>query len=393
MYLDYYKLKEQPFGVTPDPNYLYYSATHREALASLVHGVTSSRGFMLLIAKPGMGKTTILFQLLNWLRSSAETVFLFQNPQTPRDFLRSLLADLSLDDEGGDLVRMYSKVNEVLLRQARLGKRFVVVIDEAQSLESSVLELVRILSNFETSREKMMQIVLAGQPQLAHKLAAPSLVQLRQRISIFGRLDPFTPEEAKLYINHRLRTAGYDFKVPLFTDRAMEMMTKHHEGIPRDINNLCFNALSLGCALKRKTIDQDVVAEILCDLDLEFVKTATNAPRAHATEPSRNAPQPGRRVAQPPMRRRWMLRFAAASALLLSVARPIPDSDGAAIHRLAAAESVMNGSVASAAGPASSNHASAQSIENASSVMRLDRSPSGAAPPLPTHFRPQAGTP
>jgi general secretion pathway protein A len=393
MYLDYYKLKEQPFGVTPDPNYLYYSATHREALASLVHGVTSGRGFMLLIAKPGMGKTTILFQLLNWLKSSAETVFLFQNPQTPRDFLRTLLADLSLDDEGGDLVRMYSKVNEVLLRQARLGKRFVVVIDEAQSLEAPVLELVRILSNFETSREKMMQIVLAGQPQLAEKLAAPNLVQLRQRISILGHLDPFTPEEAKLYIHHRLRTAGYDFKVPLFTDRAMEMMTKHHEGIPRNINNLCFNALSLGCALKRKTIDQEVVAETLCDLDLESVKVATNAPRACAIEISHHASQPVRGVAQTSTHRRWMLRFAAACALLLSSARPIADSDGEAIHRLGGDDSVMNRSVASVAEPANLDPASAQSIENASSVTRLVRFPSGAVPPLPTHLRPQAGKP
>src|SRR5271154_4444394 len=184
MVLDYYKLREQPFGVTPDPRFLYMSSTHREALASLLYGITSGRGFMSLIAKPGMGKTTLLFQLLQKLEGTARTAFLFQTLCTPRDFLRGLLADLGVEDHDGDLVWMHSKLNEILVRQSRERKRFVVVIDEAQNFDDSVL----MLSNFETPSEKLMQIVLAGQPQLADKLASAKLVQLRQRVSILSSL-------------------------------------------------------------------------------------------------------------------------------------------------------------------------------------------------------------
>ena len=138
MFLDFYNLKEQPFGVTPDSSYLYLSPTHREALASLVCGVNSGRGFMALIAKPGMGKTTLLFRLLELLKESAKTVFLFQSQCTPQDFLRSLLADLKLDDDGEDFVRMHAKLNEVLLHEFQSGRRFVVVIDEGPSSKSCV---------------------------------------------------------------------------------------------------------------------------------------------------------------------------------------------------------------------------------------------------------------
>jgi hypothetical protein len=166
-------------------------------------------------------------------------------------------------------VGMQLRLNELLLEQARLGKRVVVVIDEAQNLDDSVLELVRMLSNFETSREKLLHIVLSGQPQLAEKIASPELVQLRQRISMFACLDPFSPEATELYIDHRLRAAGYGFETPLFTREAIALIAQYSEGIPRNINNLCFNSLSLGCALKRKTVDGDVVREVVGDLDLD----------------------------------------------------------------------------------------------------------------------------
>ena len=205
MVLDYYKLREQPFGVTPDSRYLFLSATHREALASLLYGIEAGRGFVALIAKPGMGKTTLLFHALNQLREKARTVFLFQTICTPVDLLRALLTDLGVQETRGSLVEMQLKLNEILAEQSRSGKRVVVVIDEAQNLDDSVLELVRMLSNFETSREKLIQIILSGQPQLAEKIASPELVQLRQRVSIFARLKPFSAEDTAAL--HRSQTA------------------------------------------------------------------------------------------------------------------------------------------------------------------------------------------
>ena len=268
MVLDFYQLSEQPFGVTPDPRYLFLSPTHREALASAVHGVSAGRGFTALIAKPGMGKTTLLFDLLNKVRDQAKTAFLFQSQCSPRDLLRSLLEDLGIEHKDGDITEMQRKLNECLLSEASKGKRLVVVIDEAQNLEEPVLEVLRMLSNFETPREKLMHFILAGQPQLAGKLASPGLIQLRQRISVIARLKPFTSKETQLYIDHRLRVAGYDFKSSLFTRLALSMIAEYAEGIPRNINNVCFSAMSLGCVNKQKTIDTDVIRQVLRDLDL-----------------------------------------------------------------------------------------------------------------------------
>src|SRR4029077_18791569 len=188
MVLDYYNLKEQPFGVTPDSRYLYLSPTHGEALASISYGIRTGRGFLSIIAQPGMGKTTLLFQFLQQLELSARTVFLFQTLCGPEDLLRSILHDLGTDARGEDIPTMHSRLNEHVVEESRRGKRLVVVVDEAQNLADPVLELLRMLSNFERPGEKLMQIILAGQPQLADKLASPSLVQLRQRISIIARL-------------------------------------------------------------------------------------------------------------------------------------------------------------------------------------------------------------
>ena len=268
MLLDYYNLKEQPFGVTPDPRYLYLSASHREALASLSYGIRTGRGFMSIIAKPGMGKTTTVFQLLSQLRESARTVFLFQTLCGPQELLHDLLRDLGVKRIGTSVAGMQQQLNRLLLAEARQGRKVVVVIDEAQNLDDSALEMLRMLSNFETASDKMMQIVLAGQPQLREKLASPELLQLRQRMSVFARLSPFDGEETRLYIEHRLRVAGYNSNTALFTPEAEALIAEHSGGVPRNINNICFNALSLGWVVKQRTIEQDVVAEVLRDLDL-----------------------------------------------------------------------------------------------------------------------------
>src|SRR5271170_2623757 len=225
--LDYYRLEEQPFGVTPDSRYLFLTPSHKEALASLIYGIESGCGFVSLIATPGSGKTTLLFETLHILRDKARIVFLFQTISTPLDLLRSLLSGLGVRDLQGGLVEMQIRLKDLLTEQYRLGKRVVLVIDEAQNLDDSVLELVRMLSNFETARDKLIQIVLAGQPQLAENIGSPELVQLRQRVSIFARLNPLTAEETALYVAHRLRVAGYaSSDTPLFTKDALALIAQ-----------------------------------------------------------------------------------------------------------------------------------------------------------------------
>jgi general secretion pathway protein A len=268
MFLDFYQLKEQPFGVTPDPRFLYLGQSHREALASLYYGIASDRGFVALIAPPGLGKTTLTFQLLEKLQQASRTAFLFQTKCNTKEFFHYLLNGLGVNAEGMELVSMHSKLNEILCREMLAGRRFVLAIDEAQNLDPDVLETIRLLSNFETSRDKMLQILLIGQPQLAHKLATPELEQLQQRISVFARLEPFGPEDTANYVAHRLQVAGYGGS-PLFTPGALRLIAEHSQGIPRKINSLCFSALSLGCAMDRKQIDAAMMEEVIADRDVE----------------------------------------------------------------------------------------------------------------------------
>src|SRR5437660_6680817 len=232
MFLKFFGFREQPFGVTPDPRFLYLSSAHREALASLIYGIESDLGFLALIAKPGMGKTTLLFHLLEKFRSSARTAFLFQTQCTSREFMRFLLADLGCETDDQDLARMHERFNNELLQEARAGRRFIVVIDEAQNLDSSVLETVRLLSDFETPQAKLLQIILVGQPGLADKLASPALTQLRQRITSVSGLSALRPEETERFIQHRLQVAGYK-GASLFTPDAVALIAQVSEGIPR----------------------------------------------------------------------------------------------------------------------------------------------------------------
>jgi general secretion pathway protein A len=297
MVLDYFKLREQPFGVTPDARYLFLSSTHKEALGSLLYGIEEGCGFLALIASPGLGKTTLLFHALHQLREKALTVFLFQTVCTSIDLLRALLAGLGVQETQGSFMQLQSRLKDVLLAQARLGKRVVVLIDEAQNLDDSVLELIRTLSNFETPREKLIQIILSGQLELAEKIASPDLEQLRQRVSIFSELTPFSREDTQLYIDHRLRIAGYTFAEPLLTRDALALIADASHGVPRNINNLCFNALSLAYALHRKPIDSEIVRAVIADRDLGRFRKRTSL-ASHPGESGRQA-VPAFRPAKP----------------------------------------------------------------------------------------------
>src|SRR6266436_6199907 len=201
MFLDFYGLREQPFGVTPNPRFLYPSNSHREALASLMYAIQSDLGFSALIAEPGMGKTTLLFDLLERYRNSANTAFLFNTQCKSRDFMRYLLTELGVELCPEDSVSLHEKFKGVLLQSARDNKKVLLVIDEAHNLQHSVLETVRLLSNFETTESKLLHIILSGQTDLANRLMRPEMSQLFQRISIVNRLQPFTFEETCAYID------------------------------------------------------------------------------------------------------------------------------------------------------------------------------------------------
>jgi type II secretory pathway predicted ATPase ExeA len=319
--LQFVGLRVQPFGVTPDPSFLYLSPTHREAMASLFYGIEAGRGFLGLIATPGMGKTTLLFHLLQKYQSSARTAFLFQTQCTSREFMRFLIAELGYETHGEDFVRMHEEFNDHVLRDTRAGKRVIVIIDEAQNLEPSVLETIRLLSDFETPQAKLIQIVLAGQPQFADKLASRDMVQLRQRVSLLNRLEPLSSEEVTKYIQHRLQVAGYAGG-SLFTPDALEILTDFTQGIPRNINNFCFNALSLACALQQKTIDVAIAQEVIADLDIS----------QHLSEPERL--EKGRVVASkasesPPIYLKDLSSLSSARSIGKHVQRPTTEETAA----------------------------------------------------------------
>jgi type II secretory pathway predicted ATPase ExeA len=266
--LEFYSLREHPFGVSPDPRFLYPSYQHREAMASLIFGIESQVGFAALIAEPGSGKTSLLFDLLQRYRDRAQTAFIFNTQCNGLELLRQVVLELEVPgtDDVTDPVRLHQHFTSFVANN--MGTRpVIIIIDEAQNLENSALETLRLLSNFEAADRKLLHIILAGQPQLAEKLRHPSLTQLLQRITIVSRLDHFTREQMEECIAFRLRVAGFAGE-RLFTDAALAGIIEASGGVPREVNRICMNAMQLGFVLRQKTIDVDVVQEVLSDLTL-----------------------------------------------------------------------------------------------------------------------------
>lgn len=295
MLVQYFGFQQDPFGASPDPRCLYLSHTHREALASLDYAYLANRGFTAMIAPPGMGKTTLLFRFLETIRGSARTVFLFDIDShcEPQDLVAYILRDIGIVP-GQSSSEMHEQLTEVLAAEDRASRHFVVVIDEAQNLSDALLERLRLLTNFETARGKLMQIVLSGQPSLFEMLMKPSLAQLRQRIATISRIEPLSTTETEAYIQHRLNFAG-NVDEHLFTRDALTLIAEASKGIPRTVNNLCFNALSLCCALKSRRVTCEMVSEVMSDLQL--LPPCAEAPSSgwHATQEPHHLSAPGRR--------------------------------------------------------------------------------------------------
>ncbi len=268
--LSFYGLNQQPFDVTPDPSYLYLSSSHREALTSLKEGIEHFRGFMMLVAEPGMGKTTVLHKLMEELTETARVVFLFQTQCSSRELLCFILNELEVDHTGMDVVSMHRALNQALLEEMLRGRRFVLIVDEAQNLQEPVLETIRLLSDFETTHSKLIQIVLAGQPQLAETLMRDSLVQLRQRIAALSNLKALSPAETAEYVEHRLRAAGWNGE-QLFTSEGLLRIAESSGGVPRSINNLCFNALLESFHRGLPVVEAGIVSEVAGKLNLEVL--------------------------------------------------------------------------------------------------------------------------
>jgi N-acetylmuramoyl-L-alanine amidase/type II secretory pathway predicted ATPase ExeA len=267
MFLEFFNLRQQPFGVTPDPAYLFPSLTHCEALDALTTGILDGRGFLALIAEPGMGKTTLLYQVLEGMRDKARGAYLFQTQCDSREFFQYLLSELGVNSSGMGLVAMHTKLNEMLFAEMLAGKRFVLIVDEAQNLDDSVLETIRLLSNFETSNTKLLQIVLAGQPQLAAKLAQPNHSQLLQRITVVQHLEPFLPDETAAYIRHRVKVGG-NHEDELFDQDALALIAAQSRGVPRNINRICYNALLVAHAQGARKVTPEIVEEANRKLDI-----------------------------------------------------------------------------------------------------------------------------
>ena len=230
MYQSYYGFTEMPFHITPDPKFLYLSETHQEALQHLKYGVTERKGFIVLVGEVGCGKTTLCRRFMNELDPKHYDTALVLNPRVNETQIANKRVDLT------------AQLNQVLLQRIAAGREIVLIIDEAQNLSFEVFEQVRLLSNLETDKQKLLQIVLMGQPELKDKLAAEELRQLRQRILVHYELEPFSREEMEHYIQHRLTMAGGNGR-PWFTKWALRHIFKRSDGIPRVINNLCDKAL------------------------------------------------------------------------------------------------------------------------------------------------------
>lgn len=273
MYLNFYGLKEQPFNATPDPKFLLLTPAHREALAQLLYGVQMRKGFIVLTGEVGTGKTTLLQTLVHRLGGDAAVAFLFNSTLPFDGLLEYALEDFGVAQNGGTPAQRLFALNKFLIERWRSGLTTVLILDEAQNLEPPILEQVRLLSNFETPTEKLLQILLVGQPELEAKLALPELRQLRQRIGLHCRIPPLTREQIPDYIRTRLRIAGAR-DLALFNDSAIGRIAEYAGGIPRLINLVCDHCLLFGYAEQKGKIDRDIVGQAI-----EYLEDGTRGQR------------------------------------------------------------------------------------------------------------------
>jgi general secretion pathway protein A len=262
MYYSFYQLSENPFALTPDPRYLRMNKPYQKALAALREGVQEQKGFALLVGEVGTGKTTLIHHFLGSCGQDVKTAFIFHPAHSFEDLLQMTLQDLEVSCQSRQRLKLLEALHVYLLQVASAGQTVVLIIDEAQRLSAEVLEELRMLSNLETSRHKLLQVVLVGQPELAEKLRHPELRQLQQRIAVAAELKPLSCPEAVHYITHRLQVAGYPGQ-RLFTCRALRKLHRASGGIPRLINVICDKSISIGERRQARQINGRIVNQAL----------------------------------------------------------------------------------------------------------------------------------
>jgi general secretion pathway protein A len=272
MYKSFYGLKENPFNVNPDPRFLYLTKQIEEALTGLMYGIQTRKGFITLTGEVGTGKTTLVNRLLDWLHHrKARTAFLFNSRMNSNQLFDFILAEFDIPCESRSKSQQLMKLNHWLLERYRLGETVVLIIDEAQNLTYPVLEEIRLLTNLETSTDKLLQIVLSGQPELEEKLKLPQLRQLRQRIMLRCRTSTLSEEQTQEYIAERLRIAGASGD-PIFSSKAVETIHVYSLGIPRVINLLCEHALVNAFVDHERPIQPKTVEEVAHEFQLDEVE-------------------------------------------------------------------------------------------------------------------------
>jgi len=272
MYKSFFGLKENPFNVNPDPRFLFLTQQIEEALAGLMYGIQTRKGFITLTGEVGTGKTTLINRLLDWLHQrTARTAFLFNSRMNSNQLFDFILAEFEIPCESRNKSQQLMKLNHWLLDRYRAGETVVVIIDEAQNLTYPVLEEIRLLTNLETSTDKLLQIVLSGQPELEEKLKLPQLRQLRQRITLRCKTTPLTTEQTFDYIAERLRIAGATGN-PIFGKEAVETIHVYSLGIPRVVNLLCEHALVNSYVEQQRVVTAKIVEDVAREFQLDEVE-------------------------------------------------------------------------------------------------------------------------
>src|SRR5882672_5427660 len=278
MYKKFFGLKENPFNVNPDPRYLFLTHNTQEALACLTYGIETRKGFILLTGEVGTGKTTLINKLLEWLhKERVSTAFVFNPRLSVSQFFDFMMADFGIPCESRQKGQMLMKLNQWLLERYQAGERAVLIVDEAQNLSPQMLEEIRLLTNLETSTEKLLQIVLAGQPELEQKLNQPQLRQLRQRITLRAKTRQLTIEETQGYIQERMRIAGAE-NPDIFSLEAVAAVHRYARGIPRVTNLLCEHALVSSFVDQKNPVPAEIVEEVARDFDLHIIDPLAQTP-------------------------------------------------------------------------------------------------------------------